>query len=64
MLCVHKKQSEYSASGLYSAPSVVIIVDLVEIAVSVFSDVSHSRPYSSNKKYACKNHAPKRAHYL
>jgi hypothetical protein len=53
-----------STGSLYSAPPVVIVLELLNIAVSVFSDVGYSRPYSSNKKNAYKHHASKCADHL
>lgn len=58
------KERKRSTGGLYSAPPAVIVLELLDIAVSVFSDVSYSRPYPSNKKDAYKHHASKCAHHL
>ena len=59
-----QKESKISSSSLHSAPSVLIVVDPVNIAVTVFSDVCHPRPYTTNKKDACKHHASKCADHL
>ena len=59
-----EKESKISTSSLYSAPSAIIVVDPVNIVVPIFSDISHPRPYSSNKKDACKHHASKCADHL
>jgi len=64
-VCVStEKESKISTSSLYSAPSAIIVVDPVNIVVPIFSDISHPRPYSSNKKDACKHHASKCADHL
>lgn len=59
-----QKESKISTSSLHSAPSVLIVVDPVDVAVTVFSDVCHPRPYTTNKKDACKHHASKCADHL
>jgi hypothetical protein len=59
-----EKESKISTSSLYSAPSAIVVVDPVNIAVLIFSDISHPRPYSSHKKDACKHHASKCADHL
>lgn len=61
---VASKESKRSTSRLYSAPPAVVVLELLNIAVSVFSDVSYSRPYPSNKKDAYKHHASKCANHL
>lgn len=61
---VASKESKRSTSRLYSAPPAVVVLELLNIAVSVFSDVSYSRPYPSNKKDAYKHHASKCADHL